>query len=220
MITEAEQIKQNVINHICWDGRVDASDIKIEITDNRVRLFGTVPTYSARKAALEDTLLVAGVNSVQNDLIVSYPSGKQVPDDNEIQIKIENMFIWNPDLDSSDIKVIVDRGVVTLKGSVGSFWKKMKAEELASEVTGVISVENMLAVVPSHSAIDEEIAEEIVLALNRMVHVNADRINVEVVEGKVTLSGYVPDLSGYYAAYDAARYTPDVVDVVNKLKVE
>jgi osmotically-inducible protein OsmY len=53
-----------------------------------------------------------------------------------------------------------------------------------------------------------------------MVHVNADCVNVKVKDGKVTLSGSVPDWAGYYAAYDAARYALNVVDVVNNLKVE
>jgi osmotically-inducible protein OsmY len=220
MATKTEQIKQNVVNHLCRDSRVDASDIKVEVSDDKVTLTGTVPTYSARKAALEDALFIIGVNSVENDICIRYPPGVQVPTDMEIKTAVENILTWNPNIISSNIKVLVVHGAVTLEGTVESYWKKMKAEELASDVTGVVSVTNMLAAVPSKDALDEAIAEDIIVSLNRMVHVNADCVNVKVKDGKVTLSGSVPDWAGYYAAYDAARYALNVVDVVNNLKVE
>ena len=220
MTTITEQIKQNVVNHLCWDSRVDASDIKVEISGNKVTLSGTVPTYGARRAALEDALFVAGVNSVENNVTVRYPPEIQIPNDEEIKSNAENTLMWNPNVDESNIKVTANKGIVTLEGTTGSFWQKMKAEELVSEINGVISVVNMLAVVPSTKALDEKIAADIIASLNRMVHVNADWINVKVDNGEVTLTGRVPDWPGYYAAYDAARYTQDVVDVINNLKVE
>lgn len=220
MTTRTEQIKQNVVNHLCWDSRVNASDIKVEVSGNKVTLSGTVPTYSARRAAFEDILFVDGVDSLENKITVRYPPDIKVPSDAEIKTNIENTLIWNPTVNSSNIKVTVNQGAVTLEGSVSSFWKKMKAEELVSELTGVVSVVNMLAVVPSKKALDKEIAEDIIAALNRMAHVKADGVSVKVEDGKVTLSGRVPDWLSYYAAYDAARCTQDVVDVFNDLKIE
>jgi len=220
MTTKIEQIKQNVVNHLCRDSRVDASDIKVEVSDDKVTLTGTVPTYSARRAAFEDALFIIGVNSVENDISIRYPPGVQVPTDMEIKAAVENILTWNPNIVASNIKVLVVHGAVTLEGPVESYWKKITVEELASDVTGVVSVTNMLAVVPSKDALDEAIAKDIIASLNRMVHVNAERVNVKVKDGKVILSGTVPDWSGYYAAYDAARYALDVVDVVNDLKVE
>lgn len=220
MATSTEQIKQNVVNHLCWDSRIDASDIKVEVFGNKVTLSGTVPTYGARRAALEDALLVAGVNSVENNVTVRYPPEIQIPNDEEIKSNAENTLMWNPNVDESNIKVTANKGIITLEGTTSSFWKKMKAEELVSEINGVISVVNMLAVVPSTKALDEKIAEDIIASLNRMIHVHADWINVKVNNGKVFLTGRVPDWAGYYAAYDAARYTRDVVDVINNLKVE
>jgi osmotically-inducible protein OsmY len=48
---------------------------------------------------------------------------------------------------------------------------------------------------------------------------DASGIKVEVSADRAALSGQVPDWSGYYAAFDAAKYTSGVVDVVNNLKV-
>jgi osmotically-inducible protein OsmY len=220
MIRSSEQIKQNVINHLCWDDRVDASDIKVEASGNKVTLSGIVPTYNARKAALDDALFVAGVNSVENNIEVHYPAEVPVPSNVEVKTNIENSLIWNQSVDSSNIKITVNHGKVTLEGFVDSFWRKTRVEELVSGITGVVSVKNMLAVGPLKNALDEKITEEIIAALNRMGHVNADRVNVEVDNGKVTLSGKVSDWLSYYSAYDAVRYTRDVVYVVNNLIVE
>jgi osmotically-inducible protein OsmY len=65
--------------------------------------------------------------------------------------------------------------------------------------------------------VDQVIAEDIVAAFDRNAFVDADSLDVEVENGKVTLSGAVPYRTAYRTAVDIARNTPGVVDIVNDL---
>jgi osmotically-inducible protein OsmY len=214
------RIKQNVEDQLYWDSRIDESNVTVEVTDRKVTLIGSVPTYTAKQAAETDAWVVPGVVSVKNQIAVKYPSAVSVPTDDEIGANIKNVFIWNPVIDETDINVNVTAGIVTLKGTVDSFWKKKRAEELALDMRGVLDVTNELSVVPTKGFVDESIAKDIISALERNVNVNVDNIDVEVKEGIVTLTGTVPNWYGFLAAHDAALYTPGVVDVENYLTVK
>ncbi len=213
----AEDIKKDVVDQLYWDGRVDASSVQVEVSDGTVVLSGTVSTLGARHAADEDAWLVEGVRAVDNGLAVEHPAGVSVPADDTIVSRVADTLLWHPDIDSSDITPAASKGVVTLKGSVGSFWQKMLAEELAGSLNGVLEVVNELAVVPSKGVTDQSIGRAIVGSLERNAYVDPEKVNVEVVDGVVTLSGAVPNLMAYRAAVDAARHTVGVINVINKL---
>jgi osmotically-inducible protein OsmY len=213
----SEDIKKDVVDQLYWDGRVDASDVQVEVSGERVTLTGTVPSLGAREAADEDTWAIEGANAVDNQLAIKFP-GAAPPSDETLTAKLADTLLWHPDIDSSDITPSANAGWVSLKGSVGSYWQKMLAQELVSSLGGVVGVQNELAVVPTGDVTDQSIADAVVAALERNAYVDPDRINVEVEDGVVTLSGRVPDVMAYRAAYDAARYTVGVVNVSNNLK--
>lgn len=213
----AEDIKKDVVDQMYWDSRVDAANVQVEVLDDRVILTGTVPTIAARHAADDDTWQVEGVRAVENRLEIERPTETPIASDETIASRVADTLLWHPDIDSSDITPVVSTGQVTLKGSVGSYWQKMLAEELAGSLSDVFGVTNELAVVPSKDITDQSIGRAIVSALERNAYVDPDQVNVEVANGVVTLSGAVPNLMVYRAALDAARHTVGVVNVINDL---
>ncbi len=215
-----EEVRQRVVDELRWDDRVDGAEVNVEVHDGRVVLSGRVPTYTARRVAEEDAEAVAGTGEVENRLVVKHPTALETPTDDEIESILTNMLRWDSDIDASEVRVTADAGWVTLKGIVPAYWQKLKAEDIAVSVRGVHGVTNELAVVPSRKLEDRRIAEEIVAALERNVYVDADRVDVKVNDGVVTLTGTVPDKRAYRATRDRARYTPGVVDVINELVVE
>lgn len=219
MVLTDEQIKKEIVDQLYWDGRIDASDVKIEVTDGVVTLTGTVPDYIGFRAAVDDAWSIPGVLGVDNRLIVKYPAEVSLPPDEKIKIYVENMFRWNPSIDGTKITVRSENGKVKLEGSVDSYWKKIKAEEMAYNVLGVVEVTNELAVVPTEDILDEAIGEELIGALDRNIYVDVDAINVKVEKGRVTLSGTLDNTLAYRAAVDTARHTPGVKDVVNNLSL-
>ena len=219
-IYSSEEIKKDTVDQFYWDSRINASNIKVEVYDGKVILTGKVPSYTAKLAAETDTLAIPGVSSVVNNLDIQYSPGIKLPTDVELQSNIMNNLVWNPNIDSTNINVSANKGIVTLEGSVDSYWQKILAEELASDMAGVLSIVNKLTVVPSENIIDSSIAKAIVTCFDRNPNINIDSIDVEVEEGIVTLSGTVPNWIAYYDALSSARCTVGVVNVINSLNIE
>jgi osmotically-inducible protein OsmY len=212
-----EFIAKEVFDSMYWDSRVDASKVSVKVDNGIVTLSGTVPSYSSRAAASEDAWLITGVRDVENQLKVDFRT--TVPSDEEIASNIQDQFRWDNDLYPYDIQVTVLTGWVTLEGTVDAFWKKVRAEDLAFSMRGVLGLTNKIAVVPTQTVTDENLAEDIINALDRNVNVNVDDINVTVEEGTVTLTGAVPSWSSKRAAYDSARYTLGVKEVKDQITV-
>jgi osmotically-inducible protein OsmY len=214
-----EKIKKDVVDQLYWDSRVDASNVEVEVEDGEVALTGEVPSYSSRQAATSTVWSVDGVTAVANQLQVQYPSAIEFPSDGDVRSNIESILLWNTDIDSSEIDVMVEDHIVTLEGTVDTYWKKIRTEELA-DVTGVFDVVNKLAVVPTEDYVDEDIATDVTDALARNLHISVDDVTVKVKDGEVTLTGTVSNWTAYRSAEDSAFYTLGVRDVDNRLTIE
>ncbi len=215
-----EDIKKDVVDELYWDDSVDASEVQVQVDRGEVTLTGTVPDYVAYQSAEDDAWVMPGVRYVRNDLIVKFPAGFAVPADSHIKSNIENLLRWQPNIDSTDIQVSVDRGWVTLQGSVDAYWKKVRAEDLALGLSGVAGVSNELAVVPSKDVEDMAIAQDIHDAFIRNASVEPDLVDIQVEDGKVILSGSVPSLPVFRGAERIARKTLGVRKVDNRLVIQ
>jgi osmotically-inducible protein OsmY len=100
---------------------------------------------------------------------------------------------------------------------VDTYWKKIKAAELVSDILGVMGVDNALSVVPTEGRLDTLIADDIMATLKRSTNIDINTVEVTVENGVVTLSGTVPDWSALQKAEAVARYTGGIVDVINDL---
>jgi osmotically-inducible protein OsmY len=214
-----EEIKKDIVDQLYWDSRVDASNITVDVEDGEVTLEGSVPSYSARLSASTDTWVVSGVMSVNNNIKVKHTDTGIGYVDSQVKSNVLNVLKWNPNIDSSEISVSVDNGWITIEGSVDALWKKMRTEDLVSDVTGVLGLTNKLSVVPTKDIVDELIAEDIVSALERNSTLNVEDINVKVENGKVTLSGTVSSWSERMSAYESALYTEGVTHIHDDLRV-
>lgn len=214
-----EELQAKVIEKLHWDDRVNAADVGVTVDHTKVTLRGTVPSYRAKSIAEKDTKEIPGISEVINHLQVQYPSTIPVPIDEEIASNVANALSWDPDIDANKIDVSVIGGLLTLRGTVDAYWKKFQAQDIAYAITGVIDIINELAVVPTKIPEDEEIARTIENALERNPFVEAEDVNVVVENGRVTLTGFVPNWGAWRAAHKAASYTKGVVKVVDGLAI-
>ncbi len=178
-----------------------------------------MPTYFGRSAASDDALAVLGVVELNNLLEVRYPTTVAIPSDEEIEQAIRAKLAASPDIDPFDLEVSVTAGEVTLRGTVDAFWKKDYAETQVEPEPGVTFINNHLAVVPTDDIIDQDIANDIMASIEARAAVDAENVDVSVVDGKVTLSGRVADWPARRAAVDAAVYTAGVTWIENNLRV-
>ena len=66
--------------------------------------------------------------------------------DSEIQQGVLRELKWDTRVEETEVGVGVNRGVVTLTGTVSSWAKKMAAQEAAHRVAGVLDVANDIQV--------------------------------------------------------------------------
>ncbi len=219
MPRSAEDIKKDVVDQLYWDGRVDASEVNVEVHDGKVVLQGSVPTLIARHFAAADALAVAGSHGVENQLTVRYPSTVVVPGDEQIRSNIERVLEWNAELDAEHIRVQVANGIVTLEGSVDALWKLPLVEDLVARLSGVTAIDNKLAVVPTKDVSDERIAESVVEAFKRNPKINADAVEVTVANAVVKLTGAAHDWGAKELARDTAMRAFGAIGVDDELMV-
>lgn len=135
-----EDIIKKVNDRLLLDDRVVPADIRVNVSDSRVILSGSVPTYTSLKAAENNALFVPGLTGVYNQLRVSLPEELPVPTDSEIKERLQSIYRWHESIRSAKVEVQVQNGWVSLQGTIDSYWKKRIAEDLAYTVQGVIGV--------------------------------------------------------------------------------
>lgn len=139
--------------------------------------------------------------------------------DTDIQRDVLEELDWDPEVDSTEIGVEVDEGVVTLTGTVTTYAKRYAAERAALRVAGVRAVANEIVVKERGARTDTDIAKAVANALENDARVPAERIHIIVRGGKVTLQGEVDHAFQRDAALEDARRVSGVVDVIDQITV-
>jgi osmotically-inducible protein OsmY len=103
---------------------------------------------------------------------------------------VTDELFWDPKVDNVAVAVSSDDGVVTLRGTVGSFREKREAKTAAERVYGVKSVENELKVqLMNDSKRDDSDLRGDVLQALMLDSLVPTTIDAKVQDGSVTLTG-------------------------------
>jgi osmotically-inducible protein OsmY len=142
--------------------------------------------------------------------------------DSQLQHDVMKELEWEPRIDAAHIGVAAKDGVITLSGSVSSYWEKYEAVTAAKRVYGVRAVVDEIEVkLPGSSErTDTDIAEAAVRALKNTFSVPQDKIKVTVRGGWITLEGEVEWHYQRDAAESAVRYLVGVKGVSNLITVK
>jgi len=142
--------------------------------------------------------------------------------DEQIQRDVLAELAWEPRITPNEIGVVVKDGVVALTGWVDSYTKRGAAEEAAHRVRGVKAVANEIEVRLPGAAerTDADIAAAAIQALRSDVFVPADKVDVTVSKGFVTLRGTVDWQFQKEDAEKAVRRLPGVKGVLNGITVK
>ncbi len=141
--------------------------------------------------------------------------------DTQIHRDVLEELTWDPRVDETEVGVEVDKGVVTLTGTVTSWAKRVAAQDAARRVTGVLDVANDITVKTPGGLVrsDTEIAQAVRQTLQWDVFVPDEKITSTVTDGWVTLAGTVERLSERDDAERAVRNLAGVKVVVNTITV-
>jgi osmotically-inducible protein OsmY len=128
---------------------------------------------------------------------------------------------WDTRIGPAKVGVEVDKGIVTLTGTLDNFAKKHAATEAAHRVAGVLDVANDITVhlAGSPGKTDTEIARAVRSALEWDAFVPDQRIRSNVSDGWVTLEGDVEYLREREDAARVVRRLDGVKGVWNQIVV-
>ena len=139
---------------------------------------------------------------------------------NILEKDVRDELDWDASLDDSQIIVKADNGQITLTGAVPSYADLLDASDDAWMVSGVTAVDNELLVGLAGEVIaDGDVAAQCMAALDSDRFVPHGAVAVDVVDGWVTLGGYVRrHFQRQAAKYTVAR-VPGVRGVTDNVQI-
>lgn len=142
--------------------------------------------------------------------------------DAQLKADIERELEWDTSINSSNVGVAVNRGIVTLSGHLDTYAEKYPIERAVQRVEGVqaVAIELDVKLAPDHKRSDSEIAQAIETAFKWHVFVPGDHVRVKVERGWVTLSGEVDWEYQRSASEKTVRPVTGVVGVTNQITLK
>jgi osmotically-inducible protein OsmY len=212
------EIKKAVLRELEWDTRVEETDVGVAVNEGVVTLTGTVSSWAKMMAAQEAAHRVTGVLDVANDIKVKV-LGSAVRNDTDIARAVRNALEWDVFVPDTRIRSTVSDGWVTLEGDVDFWNQRDDAEKAVRNLSGVHGVSNkieikLLKVIPT------DVRESIEKALERRAEREARRIDLDVRDGRVALSGVVHSWAEREAVIGAAKGTLGVRAIEDHLRIE
>ncbi len=223
-----DAVTEAVEDEFLFDRHVPLNDIQVD-------------SLMAKRAAENDARHTVGVVGVKNRIKIE--AGTPTPE--ELERRVENALTRDPYVERYEIGVAVYDDEVYLSGVVDSYFEKQQADDIAASIYGVEEVHNNLDVEYKGALVfnpyvyvydpfgytwydyepvttfetDLVIAEEIDDEMWWSPYVDADEVQVTVVDGMATLGGTVDTLFERANAVEEA-YEGGAVWVKNEIKVD
>jgi osmotically-inducible protein OsmY len=215
MKTDA-QLKQDIITELYWQPSVHAATIGVEVKDGIVTLAGHVTSYSEKWDAERAAQRVSGVKALAIEMDVKLP-GSYERNDADIARAAEQALHWTTYWKHDSVKVMVEKGFITLNGTVEWDYQRRSAAWAVKNLIGVVGVSNQIVIKPAVTS--TSIKADIDAALTRRANGDAKNISVNVIGDHVTINGSVHSWSERELVMHSAWGTPGVRDVVNNISI-
>ena len=217
MKTDDEELQRYILEELEWAPGVNSADIAVTVKGGVVTLAGKVDSLAKKQTILKTVKEFPGVKAIALDIEIDLP-GCSARTDTDIAIAAENALKWDVLVPHDRITLTVFNHFITLEGEVERHFQKVAAEQAVTHLTGVLGVDNKITVKPK--VVPVEVKAKIEAALKRDASLEAEKINVKVDGGKVTLSGKVRSWAEADDVEIAAWAAPGVSNVVSELKIE
>ncbi len=242
-----KDIHRTVEDALIYDRRVNRFDIDVTVDSGIVTLRGVVNNLKAKRAAEMSAENTVGVWKARNHIVVR-PDQMVLPSDTTVESRIETALLNDPYVEKYEINVNVIEHVAYLSGEVDTYYEKGQAEEVTSQIMGVIDIKNNIRVKDRDNPLtydpymypywsvytypwygyptefettetDWEIQQNIESELWWSPFVDESEVMVTVEDGVAKLTGEVDTWNEYLAARENA-YEGGAVYVKNRLDVE
>jgi len=209
-------LRKAILEELEFQPGIDAAHIGVSVENGVVTLSGHVKNYAQKVSAERAVKAIKGVRAVAEEIQVRLEKGAGTADDT-IANRALNILSWSSDTPEGDIKIVVQKGWITLEGQVDWQYQKEIAERAVRKLSGVVGVNNHLTIRPRVDVVD--IQQRIEEALKRNAEVDAKGIRIKVEGGVVKLEGKVHFWRERQIAERAAWSVPGVSKVDDHLLI-
>lgn len=209
------EISEAIAHELEWDAKVGSNEIDVQVQRGSVVLLGSVRSWAERLAAQDAAQRVDGVRDISNRIEVELPRDERRSDAELAQL-VQSALDWDVFIPKAKISASASGGQVILEGQVEFCSQRDDAERAVRNIRGVRSVLNRISVTPLLGE-DHRVQTALEAALERR---DARRVNLDVHDGKVILSGVVRSWAERQSVVGAAKGTRGIRSVDDRLLVE
>jgi osmotically-inducible protein OsmY len=211
-----KELQRAVLAALVWMPSVAAAHIGVVAREGVVTLTGHVESFAQKHAAETAARLLKGVKAVAEEIEVRLPFDALREDDDIAGAALERLA-WDVSVPREAVKVMVEKGHVSLTGQVEWQYQRAAAEQDVRRLHGVVGVSNQILLKPRGN--DQDIGKEITHAMHRTWFFDPDSILVSAAFGCVRLTGSVSSPHERRLAAITAWSAPGVTDVVNDISI-
>jgi len=134
-------IARDILDAFKWNWEIPADRLKIKVEDGWVTIEGEVEWIHQKATAKKTVSKLIGVKGITNNIIIKSNNLDKVE-----KKGIEQAFIRHWALEDRRIQVEVTGNIVTLLGTVNSWYQRDEAGRIAWNAPGVYSVNNEIVI--------------------------------------------------------------------------
>jgi osmotically-inducible protein OsmY len=141
--------------------------------------------------------------------------------DADVKQDVRDELQWEPSLQSDHLEVGVRNGIVTLTGTIRSYFERWTAENVARRVNGVMALHNEVRVKleDTHRKDDQTLNAAVQNVLDWTTSLSTESITARVENGWVTLSGKVTWQFQRVAVNNAVRNLKGLLGVIDEITI-
>ncbi|MDT8909226.1 ornithine aminotransferase [Pseudomonas sp. AF76] len=207
-------LRQHILEELEFHPDINAANIGATVDNGVVTLSGHVSSYAEKINAERAVKSIRGVRALAQEIQVR-PDKNAGTTDDAIAARALSIIAWSSDVPEQDINITVQNGWVTLEGQVDWQYQKEAVERAVHKLSGVVAIDNRLALRARVNV--EDVRQRIEQALKRNAEVDAQRIQVKVEGDTVKLQGRVHLWRERKIAERAAWSVPGVRQVEDHL---
>ncbi len=205
---------------------IDGALMNVDVDGSEVVLSGYIGSAAEREHARKIAYM-AGATAVDDEgLEVEWWRRREMapdvtePGNDWIRTGIQTAMRIDPRIaDSDDVNILVDRGVVTLTGSLDNLMAVRAARRIAEDTRGVRRVYSYVLVRPRHELTDETLAHRVETRLAADPYADAYDMTVDVHHGVLTLMGDVHSNFEREEAESSAASVDGLLAIDNRLEI-
>jgi len=210
------QLQQSVLAEFEWEPSVNGAHIGVTANAGVVTLMGHVESFAHKHAAEQAARRVKGVKAVAEELEVRLPFDMRRSDEQIATAAIDRLS-WNVSVPRDTVKVVVEKGWVSITGEVEWHYQKVAASEDVRGLLGVIGVSDNITIKAKVNA--PNLSDNIMHALHRSWFFDPRTVTVSADGGRVRLTGSVHSPHDRQVAGETAWAAPGATAVENDIVV-